>query len=89
MNYIGRKMIEDGLMAKVIIPRLECGEVAAQIGDYWFWFYAGEYQFTDPKEIPFNVLVESIKDCLDAFHAFPRIFQDEYNYYYHYLCENI
>ena len=89
MKYIGRKMIEDGLMSKVIIPKLEDGELAAHIGDCWFWFGGTEFKYTDPKEIPFNILVDEIKECLDDFYEHPDMFDNEYLYYYYYLCENI
>ena len=38
MKYIGKKMIEDGLISKVIIPYLDTDGLKAQIGDCWFWF---------------------------------------------------
>ena len=38
VKYIGKKMIEDGLMAKIIVPFLDEYGLAARIGDNWFWF---------------------------------------------------
>lgn len=87
--YIGKKMIEDGLMAEVIIPKLESDGLKAYIGDYWFWFGGSEFEYTDPKAIPFDILVNEIKECLDSFYECPSIYEDEYLYYYYYLCEHI
>ena len=88
-EYITKKMIEDGLMSKVIVPKLEYGGLVAHIGDYWFYAGRAEFDNTDPKEIPFEVLVNEIKDTLDDFYGCPEMFEDEYLYYYYYLCENI
>ena len=88
-EYITKKMIEDGLMSKVIVPKLEYGGLVAHIGDYWFYAGRAEFDHTDPKEIPFEVLVNEIKDTLDDFYGYPEMFEDEYLYYYYYLCENI
>ena len=88
-EYITKKMIEDGLMSKVIVPKLEYGGLVAHIGDYWFYAGRTEFDHTDPKEIPFEVLVNEIKDTLDDFYGCPEMFEDEYLYYYYYLCENI
>lgn len=88
MKYIGRKMIEDGLMAKVIEPRLTGGGLIAQIGEYWFFFGGSEFERTNPKDIPFDVLVEEIKCVLDAFNE-DEFYKTEYLYYYCYLCEHI
>lgn len=88
-EYITKKMIEDGLMSKVIVPKLEYGGLVAHIGDYWFYAGRTEFDHTDPKEIPFEVLVNEIKDTLDDFYGYPEMFEDEYLYYYYYLCENI
>jgi hypothetical protein len=82
-------MIEDGLMAKVIIPKLEDDGLKAYIGDYWFYFGGTEFECTDPSTIPFGILVNEIKECLDDFYEHPEVFEDEYQYYYYYLCENI
>ena len=89
MKYINKKMIEDGLMAKVIVPFLEEYGLAARIGDNWFWFGGTEFEYTDPKDIPFDILVDEIKECLDTFYECPEVYKDEYLYYYYYLCENI
>ena len=89
MKYIGKKMIKDGLMAKVIVPFLDEYGLAARIGDNWFWFGGTEFEYTDPKDIPFDILVNEIKECLDAFYECPEVYEDEYLYYYYYLCENI
>ena len=82
-------MIEDGLMSKAIIPKLEEGGLVAHIGDYWFYIGGTEFEYTDPKKIPFEILVNEIKSVLDDFHKHPDMFEDEYLYYYYYLCENI
>lgn len=87
-EYIGKKMIEDGLMSKVIIPELDNDGLKAHIGEHWFYFGGFEFEWTEPKNIPFDVLVEEIKSVLDEFRRLPD-FQDEYLYYYYYLCENI
>lgn len=88
-KYITQKLIEDGLMAKVIVPKLEENELVCHIGDYWFYFGGSEFEYTDPNDIPFSVLVNEIKDVLDDFYKHPEIFGDEYMYYYYYLCEHI
>ena len=89
MQYIERKMIEDGIISKVIIPFLDDDGLKAQIGDYWFWFGGQEYEYTDPKDIPFDILVSEIKECLDGFYHDWDDYENEYLYYYYYLCENI
>ena len=88
-KIIVKKMIEDGLMSKVIIPRLNENGLVAEIGENWFYFGGIEFEFTDPRDIPFSVLVEEIKEALDDFIKHPDIFEDEYMYYYYYLCEHI
>lgn len=88
-EYITKKMVEDGLMSKVIIPKLEDDELVCYIGDCWFYFGGMEFEYTNPKEIPFYILVNEIKECLDDFYDHPDIFEYEYLYYYYYLCENI
>ncbi len=89
-KIIVKKMIEDGLMAKAIIPKLEDSGLRAYIGDYWFYFGGSEFEFTDPKNIPFSILVEEIKIVLDSFReTSDEECRDEYLYYYDYLCENI
>lgn len=89
MKYITKKMIEDGLMSKVIVPKLEEDGLVCYIGDCWFFFGGSEFEYTNPKDIPFNVLVNEIKEVLDDFYKHPEMFEDEYMYYYYYLCENI
>ena len=89
MKYITKKMIEDGLMSKVIIPKLEKDGLVCCIGDYWFFFGGIEFEYTNPKDIPFSVLVNEIKEVLDDFYKHAEMFEDEYMYYYYYLCENI
>lgn len=89
IEYIGTKMIEDGLMSKVIIPFLDADGLKAQIGDHWFYFGGSEFEYTEPKEIPFDVLVSEIKSVLDDFYECSETYGDEYLYYYYYLCENI
>ena len=88
-EYIGKKMVEDGLMAKVIVPKLENDGLKAYIGEHWFYFGGTEFEYTDPKDIPFGLLVEEIKSVLDDFSKHPEVFENEYLYYYWYLCENI
>ena len=89
MKYITKKMIEDGLMSKVIVPKHEYGGLVAYIGDYCFYARRAEFDNINPKEIPFEVMVNEIKDTLDDFYKHPEMFEDEYMYYYYYLCENI
>lgn len=43
-HIITKKMIEDGLISKVIIPKLEEDGLKAYIGDYWF-YYDDEYLY--------------------------------------------
>lgn len=89
MKYIGRKMIEDGLMAKVIIPFKDNEELKVQIGEYWFYINHAGYEHKPVIEIPFYELVNRIKDTLDDFFVDFDYSEYEYLYYYHYLCENI
>ena len=88
-KYITRKMIEDGLMAKVILNSFEDGYLVTTIGEYWFYTSADELKYNNVNDIPFTVLVNEIKETLDDFYANPTMFGDEYLYYYYYLCENI
>lgn len=88
-NYINRKMVEDGLMAKVITTKLDGNDIMVTIGDGWFWINGDEFKWADINDIPFSVLVTEIKDALDDFYGHPDMFDDEYLYYYYYLCENI
>ena len=85
-KYIGKKMIKDGLMAEVIIPKLDDDGLKAYIGDYWFYFGGFEFEYTNPDDIPFDVMVEEIKMALDDFWKYTD-FNDEYLYYYSILCE--
>ena len=87
-TYINKKLIEDGLMADVIRPVLDDEGLKAHIGDYWFYFGGTEFEYTEPDKIPFEILVSEIKSVLDEFQRLPE-FNDEYMYYYSYLCENI
>lgn len=89
MKYITKKLIEDGLMAKVIVPELSEGGLVCNIGDYWFYFGGSEFEYTNPKDISFSVLVNGIKTVLDDFYKHPEMFENEYMYYYYYLCEHI
>lgn len=89
ISFICKKMIEDGLMAKVIVPQLDNDGLKAQIGEYWFYFGGTEFEKTDPKDMSFELLVEEIKTVLDDFYKHPETFGDEYMYYYYYLSENI
>lgn len=88
-KYIGKKMIEDGLISKVIVPKLEEGQLVCQIGEHWFYFGGTEFEYTNPKDIPFDILVEEIKSVLDDFYKHPETFDTEYLYYYCFLRENI
>ena len=87
--YICKKMIEDGLMTKVIVPFKEHETLKVQIGEYWFYISNEGYEYKSIAKIPFGSLVEKIKETLDDFYKHPETFDDEYNYYYYYLCENI
>ena len=86
-NKITKDMVENGLKLKLIRPVLD-GELKCYIGDYWFWFGGAEYEYTDPKEIPFDTLVNEIFEALNSF-ADTEDFEDEYNYYYYFLFEKI
>ena len=87
-EIIVRKMIEDGIMSKVILPKLEDNELKAYIGEHWFYFGGHAIEEIPPQNIPFSLLVSAIKETLDDFRNQPE-FEDEYLYYYYYLCENI
>ena len=89
MKYIGRKMIEDGLMSKVIIPSIEDQYLVVTIGEHYFYSNILDDEYDNADDIPFGVLVTEIKDALDDFYGCPDVFEDEYLYYYYYLCENI
>ena len=88
-EYINIKMIEDGLMAKVIKAKIEGDEIVVTIGDGWFWIGIQDKEYKLIDDIPFGVLVNKIKDTLDEFYKHTDTFEDEYLYYYYYLCENI
>ena len=88
-EYITRKMIEDGLMAKIILNSFEDEYLVTTIGEYWFYTHSDELQYDNVNDIPFAVLVDEIKETLDDFYRNPDMFGDEYLYYYYYLCENI
>lgn len=85
-NKITRDMVENGLTLGLIQPVLE-GDLRCYIGDYWFWFGGTEFEYTDPEEIPFDILVDEIFEALDSFDT--EDFEDEYNYYYYFLSEGI
>jgi hypothetical protein len=82
-------MIEDGLMAKVIIPKLEDDGLKAYIGDNWFYFGGSEFEYTDPKDMSIWLLAEEIKSALDSLDDVLEGNDGEYLYYYYYLCEMI
>lgn len=89
-EYITKKMVEDGLMSKVIIPEFEDDiTLLITIGDNFFVITCFEFDYKNVSEIPFEILVNEIKDTLDNFYWHPYMFEDEYLYYYYYLCENI
>lgn len=91
-KYINKKMIEDGLMSKVIKPELSESGLIARIGDHWFFFGGTEFEYTNPKDIPFYILVEELKSFFDDIYYNKQVGSDcytEYLYYYDYLCENI
>lgn len=87
-HKITKKMIQDGLMSKVIIPKLDDGGLKAYIGDYWFYFGGSEFEYTDPKDMSIWLIAEEIKVVLDDFYDWKE-YEDEYLYYYYYLCEHI
>lgn len=90
MQYkITKKMIEDGLMAGVIEPKLEDDGLKAYIGDCWFYFGGTEFELTDPCNMSIFLLTEEIKNVLDDFSNCPEVYEDEYLYYYYYLYEHI
>ena len=89
MKYrITEKMIQDGLMSKVIIPKLDDDGLKAYIGDYWFYFGGLEFEYTNPKDMSIWLIAEEIKVVLDDFYDWQE-YEDEYLYYYYYLCEHI
>jgi hypothetical protein len=75
------------LKLKLIRPVLD-DELKCYIGDYWFWFGGTEFEYIDPKEIPFDTLVNEIFEALNSF-ADTEDYEDEYNYYYYFLLEGI
>lgn len=83
MKIITKKMIEDGLMANVIIPKLESDGLKAYIGDNWFYFGGLEFEWIDPQDITFTTKVEEI------FIALYSIDYNDYVYYYNYLLQHI
>lgn len=85
-KLITKKLIKDGLKAKIIIPELTEDGLKAYIGSSWFFFGGSEFEQTDPKEIPFDTLVDEIKSVLDDFQT---EFEDEYLYYFFYLNEKL
>lgn len=88
-KIITKKMIEDGLMAKVIIPKLEDDGLKAYIGDNWFYFGGSEFEYTNPKDMSIWLLAEEIKIALDSLDDTLEENDGEYLYYYYYLCEMI
>ena len=88
-KIITKKMIEDGLMAKVIIPKLEDDGLKAYIGDNWFYFGGSEFEYTDPKDMSIWLLAEEIKIALDSLDDVLEENDGEYLYYYYYLCAMI
>ena len=88
-HYIGRKMIEDGLMSRVIVPKLEADGLKAYIGRDWFYFGGSEFEHSKPDEIPFEALVEEIKSVLDCLLKNGKANEDEYKYYHYCLCKYI
>ena len=84
-NHITSKMVEDGLIANVIRPSLENGELIITIGDYFFIIYNmgkldGETVFS---------LTPKIFAVLEDFYNCPDTYDNEYNYYFYYLIEHI
>ena len=88
-KLITRKMIENGLMAKAIITSIEDQYLVITIGEHYFYSNMIEAEYENINDIPFSVLATEIKDTLDDFYGHPDMFEDEYLYYYYYLCENI
>lgn len=87
-HRITKKMIQDGLISKVIIPKLDDDGLKAYIGDYWFYFGGLEFEYTNPKDMSIWLIAEEIKVVLDDFYDWQE-YEDEYLYYYYYLCEHI
>lgn len=89
-NIITLDMITLGLKQGIIIPKAEGDGLKCYIGDYWFYFGGLEFEYTDPKDVPEDVLPTEIKIALDAFiETENREFETEYMYYYYYLLENL
>ena len=92
-HYINEEMIRTGLIKFVIKPVLEEDELICKIGESWFYFGGTEFEYADPKDIEFDILVNEIKSVLDNFYDSvchgDNTYKDEYLYYYFYLCENI
>ena len=87
-ELITLRLIEAGLQLGAIIPKLESDGLKAHIGEYWFFFGGSEFEYTEPAKIPFAVLIREIRNALSSFRETPE-FQDEYRYYYYYLCEKV
>lgn len=84
-EFITRKMVEDGLMANVIQPRIENGDCKIKIGDYSF----NIYHIKQLDNITTFGLAEEIYDVLTDFYNGPDTYDTEYQYYYYYLQEHI
>lgn len=85
-KLITKKLVKDGLKANLILPELNDDGLVAHIGDNWFYFGGSEFEYTNPEEISFEVLVNEIKLVLDDFQT---EFEDEYLYYFFYLNEKL
>ena len=84
---ITREMLEQGMKENLVRPVLEDGGLCCHIGDNFFYFGGTEFEFTDPKDIPSDVLIQLIVDVLDDF-AENKETVEEYRYYYLYLKEH-
>lgn len=87
-SVITNEMLKSGLSANIVVPKLTDNGLVCYIGEHWFYFGGSEFEYTDPKEIPFETLVEEIKIALDSFKEC-KDYETEYLYYYFYLTENL
>ena len=89
---ISRGMILNGLRNGSIKVINDENGLRAQIGEYGFCFgcFDGEEFDEERNDILQNINQQAteIKSVLDDFCNYPEIYEDEYLYYYSYLCEH-
>lgn len=92
MKNIIRDMVEKGYELGYIylINNPNDGEIAAQIGDNWFYFDSTEDRLMSVEEYEANVLSVDIVELIHmTLTDMKTEFEDEYLYYFAYLFENL